>query len=58
MANKTERTEALAFLIELLELGVEYPDAQYQTTISFEVDADELARDYDQFCQTGGMCYE
>ncbi len=58
MANKTERTEALAFLIELLELGVEYPDAQYQTTVSFEVDADELQRDYDEYCLTGGMCYE
>ena len=58
MATKTERTEALAFMIELLEMGVEFPDAQYQTTISFEVDADQLAQDYDELCLTGGMCYE
>jgi hypothetical protein len=47
-----EMKEALAFLIELLELGVEYPDAQYQTTLSFEVDADELQKEYDEFCLT------
>jgi hypothetical protein len=58
MANKTERSEAMAFLIDLLEMGVEFPDAQYQTTISYEVDADELAQDYDELCLTGGMCYE
>ena len=49
---KQEIKEALAFLIELLEMGVEYPDAQYQTTVSFEVDADELQNAYDEFCAT------
>jgi hypothetical protein len=58
MATKTERTEALAFLIELLELGVEYADAQYQTTVSYEIDGDVLQKDYDEYCLTGGMCYE
>jgi hypothetical protein len=58
MASRTERTEALAFLIELLELGVEYPDAQWQTVISYEVDGDLLQKDYDEYCLTGGMCYE
>ena len=58
MATKTERTEALAFLIELLELGVEYPDAQWQTVISYEIDGDLLQKDYDEYCLTGGMCYE
>ena len=58
MATKTERTEALAFLIELLELGVEYPDAQWQTVVSYEVDGDLLQKDYDEYCLTGGMCYE
>jgi hypothetical protein len=53
-----ELREALAFLIELLEMGVDYPDAQYQTTISFEVDADALSNAYDEYCLTGGMCYE
>lgn len=46
-----EMKEALAFLIELLEMGVEYPDAQYQTTVSFEVDADDLQKAYDEHCQ-------
>jgi hypothetical protein len=50
MAN--EMKEALAFLIELLEMGVEYPDAQYQTTVSFEVDADKLSAAYDDYCMT------
>ena len=45
-----EMKEALAFLIELLEMGVEYPDAQYQTTVSFEVDADQLQAEYDEWC--------
>ena len=45
-----ELKEALAFLIELLEMGVEYPDAQYQTTVSFEVDADKLQAAYDEHC--------
>jgi hypothetical protein len=45
-----EMKEALAFLIELLEMGVEYPDAQYQTTVSFEVDADKLQAEYDEWC--------
>lgn len=45
-----EMKEALAFLIELLEMGVEYPDAQYQTTVSFEVDADQLQAQYDEWC--------
>ena len=58
MATRTERTEALAFLIELLELGVEYPDAQWQTVVSYEVDGDLLQKDYDEYCLTGGMCYE
>jgi hypothetical protein len=58
MATKTERTEALAFLVELMEMGVEYPDAQYQTSISYDVDADELQVEYDEFCLTGGMCHE
>ena len=58
MATKTERTEALAFLIELLELGVDYPDAVHQTVISYEVDGDLLQKDYDEFALTGGMCYE
>jgi hypothetical protein len=58
MATKTERTEALAFLIELLELGVEYADAQWQTVISYEIDGDVLQKDYDEYCLTGGMCYE
>lgn len=47
-----EMREALAFLLELLELGVEYPDAQYQTTISFDVDADALQKEYDEYCLT------
>ncbi len=47
-----ELKEALAFMIELLEMGVEYPDAQYQTTVSFEVDADALSQAYDDYCQT------
>jgi hypothetical protein len=47
-----EMKEALAFLIELLEMGVEYPDAQYQTTVSFEVDGDALQAAYDDYCQT------
>lgn len=46
----TEMQEALSFLIELLEMGVEYPDAQFQTTISFEVDADALQAAYDEHC--------
>ena len=46
-----ELKEALAFLIELLEMGVEYPDAQYQTTVSFEVNADILQTAYDEHCQ-------
>jgi hypothetical protein len=50
--------EALGFLIELLEMGVEYPDAQYQTTVSFEVDADELQLAYDNFCLEGGVTLE
>jgi len=58
MATKTERSEAMAFLIDLLEMGVEYPDAQYQTAISYDVDAEVLQKDYDEFCMTGGMCYE
>ncbi len=47
-----ELKEALAFLIELLEMGVEYPDAQYQTTVSFEVNADQLQAAYDDYCMT------
>lgn len=46
-----EMKEALAFMIELMEMGVEYPDAQYQTTVSFEVDADKLQAAYDNHCQ-------
>lgn len=48
----SEMKEALAFLIELLEMGVEYPDAQYQTTVSFEVDADALSAAYDEHCMS------
>lgn len=58
MATKTERTEALAFLIEMLELGVDFPGAVHQTVISYEVDATELQNDYHEFELTGGMCYE
>ena len=58
MATKTERTEALAFMIELLEMGVEFPDAQYQTTISFEVNPDDLQAEYDYYMATQGLTLE
>jgi hypothetical protein len=58
MATHKERTQAMAFMIDLIEMGVEYPDAQFQTCLSYEVDGEELQQDYDEFCLTGGMCYE
>jgi hypothetical protein len=58
VTNRRERKEALAFMIALMEIGVEYPDAQFQTTCSFEVEAEQLQNDYDEFCQTQGLTLE
>ena len=58
MATKTERSEAMAFMVELMEMGVEYPDAEYQTAISYDVDPEILRTDYDELCVRGAMCYE
>lgn len=48
----SELKEALAFLIELLELGVDYADANHQTCISFEVDPYRLQQAYDEYSLT------
>lgn len=53
-----EMKEALAFLIELLEMGVDLEDAKYQTTVSFEVDAPALDRAYDEFMLAQGITLE
>ena len=55
---KQEMKEALAFLVELLELGVDLEDAKYQTQVSFEVDGDELDRAYDEFIISNGITLE
>jgi hypothetical protein len=56
--KKRERKEALDFMIALMEIGVEYPDAQFQTTCSFEVEAEQLQNDYDAFCSIQGLTLE
>lgn len=53
-----EMMEALAFLIELMDMGVDYADASHQTCISFEVDADALRDAYDAHAQTHHMGME
>lgn len=58
MGKRQEMREAIAFLIELLEMGVEYADAQYQTTVSFEVNPDELQQEYDYYMATQGLTLE
>ena len=55
---KQEIREALAFLVELLEMGVDLEDAKYQTQVSFEVDSNELDQAYDEFMATRGITLE
>lgn len=39
---------ALAYLVALVESGVEYPEAEYQAAKKYPVSADELRADYDR----------
>ena len=39
--------EALAYLIERVEAGTEYPDAEFKAVRRFQVSADELRAAYD-----------
>jgi hypothetical protein len=41
-------SNALAYLIELVEDGMEYPDAEFKAARKFQVPADELRDDYDR----------
>lgn len=47
----TGEVEALAKLIELVNSGVEYPDAEWRVSEAFEVDADLLRAAYDESCK-------
>ena len=40
--------EALAHLNQLIKQGCEYPQAQYDTTVAFKVNADDLQVAYDE----------
>jgi hypothetical protein len=54
MAKKhTRMSEALAHLKQLIELGCEFPDAVYQTSVAFEMDTlsvEILEANYDLEC--------
>ncbi|MNF20813.1 hypothetical protein D3C87_616150 [compost metagenome] len=41
---------ALEYLIQLIDDGYEYPDAQYKASQKFKVSAEELQERYDDQC--------
>lgn len=49
--KKRDVTRALAKLIELIDFGVEYPDAEFRVAEAFEVDAELLRAAYDESCK-------
>ena len=40
--------KALIYMLHLIALGFEYPDAQWKASSRFNVDHEELAREYDR----------
>lgn len=53
MKKRTRMTEALAHLRQLIDLGAEFPDAVYSTSVAFEMSAREvemLENLYDEPC--------
>ena len=53
-----ELKEALAFMIELMEMGLDYDDASHQTCVSYEVDPFTLQTAYDNFMVAHGITME
>ncbi|WP_407213234.1 hypothetical protein [Enterobacter hormaechei] len=43
--------ETLKHLIELIEEGYEYPDAEYKTAKKFNIEVEEVTALYDSYCQ-------
>jgi hypothetical protein len=39
---RTKMSEALAHLQQLVELGAEFPDAVYSTSVAFELDSEAV----------------
>lgn len=53
MKQRTTQTEALAHLQQLIELGAEFPDAVYSTSVAFELNTTQVAAlegQYDLAC--------
>lgn len=51
MKKHSTMSQALAHLRQLIELGAEFPDAVYSTSVAFELgsaEVEELERKYDQ----------
>jgi hypothetical protein len=56
---KIRLQQALAHLNQLIELGAEFPDAVYSTSVAFELDREavemlEGCYDYEQMVRGGG----
>lgn len=58
MTTAAEKLEALAFLVELLEMGVDLADAKAQTVQSYEIDEDLLDTVYSNYALERGLCLE
>ena len=57
--KRTRFTEALAHLKQLIELGAEFPDAVYSTSVAFEMNQLEvelLEQNYDHDCAALNNC--
>lgn len=53
MKKRTTMTEALAHLRQLIELGAEFPDAVYSTSVAFDLrlrEVELLENLYDEEC--------
>jgi hypothetical protein len=56
MTTAAEKLEALAFLVELLEMGVDLEAAKAQTVQSYEIDELTLDTAYANYAITRGVC--
>ncbi|WP_268994228.1 hypothetical protein [Janthinobacterium sp. FW305-128] len=41
-------SEAMEYLEKLITDGVDYPDAEFKTSVKFDIDANDLRADYDR----------
>ena len=48
-------TQALNYLISLINSGMEYPDAEWKTAQKFKVSAADLCEAYDDYCTHYGI---